>query len=119
MDEREAITDYVQTLQAGEGLKEQDIRDGYKRFKEQKNTTELNELAAAHGLMPESLQDFVDAILERMIFDGEQLTNLLAPLELGWRARTQKELALMADLVPLLKRRAGGREISGLDAYEL
>ena len=38
-----------------------------------------------------------------MIFDGEQLTTLLAPLELGWRARTQKELALMADLVPLLK----------------
>ena len=45
-----------------------------------------------------------------MIFDGEQLTDLLAPLELGWKARTQKELALMADLVPMLKRRAGGRE---------
>ena len=38
-----------------------------------------------------------------MIFDGEQLTDLLAPLDLGWKARTQKELALMADLVPLLK----------------
>ena len=53
-----------------------------------------------------------------MIFDGEQLTELLAPLELGWKARTQKELALMADLVPLLKKRAGGRDISGLKAYE-
>ena len=53
-----------------------------------------------------------------MIFDGEQLTDLLAPLDLGWKARTQKELALMADLVPLLKKRAGGRDISGLKAYE-
>ena len=48
-----------------------------------------------------------------MIFDGEQLTDLMAPLDLGWKARTQKELALMADLVPLLKKRAGGRESPG------
>ena len=53
-----------------------------------------------------------------MIFDGEQLTELLAPLDLGWRARTEKELALMADLVPLLRRRVQGRDISGLSAYE-
>ncbi|MDZ7643335.1 MAG: hypothetical protein U5K76_03300 [Woeseiaceae bacterium] len=30
-----------------------------------------------------------------MIFDGEQLVDLLAPLDLGWRQRTQRELALM------------------------
>ena len=65
-----------------------------------------------------ALQTFVDAVLARKIFDGEQLTELLAPLDLGWKARTQKELALMADLVPLLKKRAGGRDISGLQAYE-
>ena len=35
-----------------------------------------------------------------MIFDGEQLSDLLAPLDLGWKARTQAELALMADLHP-------------------
>jgi type I restriction enzyme R subunit len=69
-------------------------------------------------LPAESLQGFVTTILERKVFDGEQLTTLLAPLDLGWRARTQKELALMADLVPLLKKRATGREISGLTAYE-
>ncbi len=71
-----------------------------------------------HCLEPEALQTFVDTILSRMIFDGEQLTELLAPLELGWRDRTEKEQALMVDLVPLLKRRGGGREISGLTAYE-
>jgi len=31
---------------------------------------------------------------------------------------TQREFALMAELEPLLKRRAGEREISGLRVYE-
>jgi type I restriction enzyme R subunit len=42
----------------------------------------------------------------------------LAPLELSWKSRTQKELELMEDLIPLLKKIAQGREISGLAAYE-
>ena len=53
-----------------------------------------------------------------MIFDGEQLTDLMEPLGLGWRKRRERELALMADLVPLLNKRAHGRDISGLNAYE-
>jgi type I restriction enzyme R subunit len=53
-----------------------------------------------------------------MIFDGERLSDLMAPLDLGWKARTQAELALMSDLYPLLTKRASGREISGLRAYE-
>ncbi|TFH64867.1 MAG: HsdR family type I site-specific deoxyribonuclease, partial [Gemmatimonadales bacterium] len=64
------------------------------------------------------LQPFVDAILQRMVFDGEQLTELLEPLGLAWKARRVAELALMVDLVPLLKKRAAGRDISGLSAYE-
>ena len=118
MNERETITEYVQTLKAGEGLDEQAIRDGYQRFKAKKESAELAKIAADHGLPQEALTGFVDRILDRMIFDGEQLTNLLAPLDLGWRQRAQKELALMQDLVPLLKQRAAGREISGLSAYE-
>ncbi|MEQ1916337.1 MAG: hypothetical protein ABL856_06395, partial [Gallionella sp.] len=65
-----------------------------------------------------TLQAFVDFTLLRMILDGEQLSDLLAPLELGWKARSQKELALMQDLMPLLHKLAQGREISGLGAYE-
>ncbi|MCX7385085.1 MAG: hypothetical protein NTX48_00355 [Planctomycetales bacterium] len=53
-----------------------------------------------------------------MIFDGEQLGDLMAPLDLGWKARTQAELSLMEDCVPYLIKRAGGRDISGLSAYE-
>jgi type I restriction enzyme R subunit len=118
MDEREAITEYVKTLEAGRPMDEAAVRAGYDAFKADRDARQLAGVADKHGLPAESLQAFVDTILGRMIFDGEQLTPLLAPLNLGWRARTQKELALMEDLVPLLKKRAGGREISGLNAYE-
>jgi len=118
IDERDDITEYVMSLKAGEGLDESAIRAGYQQFKAEKAARELADLATSHGLPAAALQSFVGGILARRIFDGQQLTELLAPLELGWKARTQKELALMTDLVPMLKKRAGGREISGLKAYE-
>jgi type I restriction enzyme R subunit len=118
MNERDDIAEYIGTLQAGEGLSETAIREGYSRFQTEKNAKELAAIAQRHGLTTAALQTFVDGILDRMIFDGEQLGDLMAPLDLGWKARTQAELALMADLHPLLTKRAGGRDISGLSAYE-
>ncbi|MDJ6543345.1 type I restriction endonuclease subunit R [Salmonella enterica] len=118
VDEREEITAYIDTLKAGEGLSEEEIRQGYENFKAQKFTHELASIAEQHGLESAALQAFVDAIMQRMIFDGELLSDLLAPLDLGWKARTQKSLALMEDLAPLLHKLAQGREISGLAAYE-
>jgi type I restriction enzyme R subunit len=118
MDEREEITEYVRSLKEGEGLDEAAIRTGYEQFKVEKQAREVAGLAQTHGLTTESLSAFVDTILQRMIFDGEQLTDLMEPLGLGWRERRERELALMADLVPLLNRRAHGRDISGLNAYE-
>jgi type I restriction enzyme R subunit len=118
MNEREDIAAYIGTLKAGEGLSEKAIRDGYTRFKTEKDTQELAAIAQKHRLATTALQAFVDGILDRMIFDGEQLGELMAPLDLGWKARTQAELALMEDLHPLLTKRAQGREISGLRAYE-
>ena len=118
LDEREDITEYVRSLKAGEGLDEDAVRAGYQRFKADKQTREIESLAQKHGLSAGSLADFVDTILQRMIFDGEQLTDLMQPLDLGWRERRERELALMADLVPLLNKRAEGRNISGLNAYE-
>lgn len=118
MDEREDIAAYIYTLKQGEGLSEKEIRDGYADFKAEKNAKALAAIAEKHGLQTASLQAFVDSILRRLIFDGEQLTELLAPLDLGWKARTQKELALVEDLAPLLHKLAHGRTISGLNAYE-
>ena len=118
MNEREEIAAYIATLKAGEGLSEKVIREGYSRFKAEKDAHELAKIASRHGLATAALQSFVDNILLRLIFDGEQLSDLMAPLGLGWKARAQAELALMEDLHPLLTKRAQGRDISGLSAYE-
>ncbi|AHL36132.1 DEAD/DEAH box helicase [Pseudomonas brassicacearum] len=118
MNEREDIAAYISTLKAGEGLSETAIRNGYTRFKQQKDAAELAHIASKHHLDPAVLQSFVDGILQRMIFDGEQLSDLMAPLDLGWKARALAELALMKELHELLIKRAQGRDISGLSAYE-
>ncbi|PZR23738.1 MAG: DEAD/DEAH box helicase [Citrobacter freundii] len=118
MEERDDIVAYINSLHTGDNLTEKEIRDGYQAFKAQRYVREVAAIAEKHGLDAGSLQNFVDGVMSRMIFDGEQLNDLLAPLELGWKARTQKELALMEDLVPFLKKLAKGREISGLTAYE-
>ncbi len=118
MDEREDIAAYIATLKAGVALSEKTIREGYESFKAEKQSQELADLAQRHGIETAALQTFVDGILLRMIFDGEQLGDLMAPLGLGWKARTHAELALMDELTPLLRKRAQGRDISGLNAYE-
>ena len=92
--------------------------EGYRKFKAEKNSKDIISLSEKYGLESESLQAFVTVIMERMIFDGEKLIDLLEPLNLSWRERTQKELELMDELVPLLKKMADGREIVGLKAYE-
>jgi type I restriction enzyme R subunit len=118
MDERDDIIAYIKSLPVGQSLNENAIRDGYQAFKAAKASSDLSVIADKHRLEPQALQAFVDTIMNRMIFDGEHLSDLLSPLELGWKARTQAELALMDDLLPLLHKLAQGREISGLAAYE-
>jgi len=118
MNERDDIAAYINTLKAGEGLSEAAIREGYTRFKKEKDGAELAAIATKHGLGAPALQAFVDSILQRLILDGERLSDLMAPLDLNWKARAQAETALMADLIPLLTKRVQGREISGLSAYE-
>lgn len=118
MNERKDIEEYIRSLELGKALDEKEIREGYRKFKAEKFDKELSEIAQKHELNAESLKQFTERIMNRMIFDGEELTDLLEPLELGWRERTAKELTLMADLQPLLKQQAQGQEISGLNAYE-
>jgi type I restriction enzyme R subunit len=118
IDERDDIAAYVRTLKAGAGLSELAIREGYVRFKKEKDGAELAAIAAKHGLDVAALQGFVDGVLQRLILDSDALSELVAPLSLGWKARAQAEAALMGELAPLLRKRAQGREISGLSAYE-
>ena len=118
MDEREDIIAYINSLEAVSGKTEQEIKEGYNLFKAERYAKEVASIAQKYEITTESLNEFIDGIMERKIFDAEKLNDLLAPLNLGWKARSKKELALMADLIPLLKRKAEGEEIAGLSAYE-
>jgi type I restriction enzyme R subunit len=118
MNDREDIAEYINTLNTGEGLNEEEIRQGYEDFKTEKFAREINELAAKHKLEPAPLQTFIKTVMQRLIFDGDALSELFAHLELGWKTRMQSEEALMKDLIPLLRKLAQGRDISGLTAYE-
>jgi type I restriction enzyme R subunit len=118
MDEQEDLTEYINGLDWNSGQDVETLRKGYDTFKDDKYNKELAAIAHQHGLQTADLKNFVEKIMSRMIFDGEKLTELLEPLELSWKERRVKELALMADLVPQLKKLAQGREISGLAAYE-
>lgn len=119
MEEQEDLTDYINSLDWNSGKSVASLRKGYDTFVIEKNDKAIAAIATKFGLEIASLKVFVDKILSRMIFDGEQLTDLMAPLELGWKERKVKELALMEDLVPQLKKLAQGREISGLAAYDV
>jgi type I restriction enzyme R subunit len=118
MDEQEDLTEYINSLDWNSGKDVETLRTGYDNYKDDKYNKELAYIAQKQGLQTAALKVFVESIMSRMIFDGEKLTDLLEPLDLSWKERRVKELALMADLVPLLKKLAQGREISGLAAYE-
>jgi type I restriction enzyme, R subunit len=117
MDDEEDLSEYIDSLDWNKGQTEAELRKGFEKFKDDKYNKELAAIAHQHGLQTSDLKAFVENIMSRMIFDGERLTDLLESLELSWKERRVKELALMEDLVPQLKKLAGDREISGLNAY--
>ena len=118
MDEEENLSEYINTLDWNSGVSVEALKKDFDTYVVEKNNKELADIANAHGLQTADLKAFIDSITDRMIFDGEKLTDLLAPLALPWKARKIKELALMENLVPHLKKIAQGQEISGLAAYE-
>ncbi len=119
MEEREDIIDYINELEVGKALNEHEIKDGYQKFKEEKMAKKLAGIAQRNGLEFSALQQFTDAIISRLIFDAEKLSELFEPFDLSWKERTKRELALMEDLTSILKKKAEGREISGLKAYDV
>lgn len=118
MDEEEDLTAYIEQVDWSKGQTADELKHNFETFKVEKYDKELAKIANAHGLPTQDIKAFVEQIMNRMIFDGEKLTDLMEPLELGWKERSKAETALMNDLVPQLKKLAQGREISGLTAYE-
>ena len=118
MNDEENLTEFINGLDWTSGKTVDQLKKDFETYVIEKNEKELADIANKHGLQTAELKAFVDNIMSRLIFDGEKLTDFLEPLELSWKERRVKELALMADLVPQLKKIAQGREISGLAAYE-
>lgn len=118
MDDRDDIIAYIDSLDGVNGMTEQDVRDGYERFKNEKIVNDLNKIAEKYNLKLKDVRKFVDDVVNRKIFDGDKLSELLEPLELGWKARVNMETNLALDLAPLLKKMIPGQDISGLSAYE-
>jgi type I restriction enzyme R subunit len=118
MDEADDMAAYFAGLPAGRGFSEAEIREGFEAFKQAREEAGLAAIAARHGLEGGALQGFAKEVAGRAVFDSDALAELLAPLELGWKARAAKEAELVAELKPLLKKMAQGRDISGLDVYE-
>ncbi len=119
MEEEEDLSDFIEhQVDWSKGQNAEALKQSFEIFKIEKYDKALAQVAKRHGLQTTKVKAFVDQILERMIFDGEKLTDLMEPLDLGWKQRSQAETALMNDLVPHLKKLADGREISGLAAYE-
>ncbi|GAB4317966.1 MAG: type I restriction endonuclease subunit R [Bacteroidales bacterium] len=118
MEEEEDLTDYINQVDWSVGQSVDELKQNFEIFKVEKYEKELAKIANKHGLQTADLKSFVEQIMNRMIFDGEKLTDLMEPLELGWKQRSKAETALMKDLIPQLKKLAQGREISGLAAYE-
>jgi len=118
MDEEEDLTQFIKQVDWTVGQTVDELKINFETFKDNKYNKELAVIARKNGLQTSDLKIFVEKIISRMIFDGEKLTDLLEPFELSWKERRVKELALMEDLVPQLKKLAQGGEISGLAAYE-
>ncbi len=118
MEEEEDLTDYINQVDWSVGQTVDELKQNFETFKVEKYDKELAAIAHNHGLQTADLKSFVEQIMNRMIFDGEKLTDLMEPLELGWKQRSKAEIALMKELAPQLKKLAQGRKISGLSAYE-
>ncbi len=116
------IKAYIMTLSLDTPMTVEEVKNGFVSFMNKYNQESIQSMAFTHGLSEENLNNFINAILKRMIFDGDKLRDLLKPLNLGWKERAHKELALMADLAPFLRKKAeadhNGQNIAGLEHYE-
>ncbi len=118
MEERDDIIEFIDTLVSGKILNEHEIKEQYEQFKKEKSTKDLQRIANKYGIEIKSLQNFVDKIIDRLVFDGDKLRDLVEPLELSWKERTKVEKDIMKEIIPILKKLAKGLDISGLGAYE-
>ena len=117
LDEKDDIVDYVETLEVGIGLSEEEIKNEYKKFKEAKRNNALIAVAKEFNINAKELIRIANDTIRQMSFSGDMLDGLF-PRDLNWKERAKLEEALMAKLIPILNKMAKDNPIRGLDAYE-
>ena len=119
IEESDQLIEYIDGLEHGVKYTEEQITQGYEDFKETRDREEESRLIDKHGLDGMDLGALIARILQRGVFDDDDLSDFLEPLELDWMERMTKKEAIMRDLKPLLEERAEGwRKISGLGVYD-
>ncbi len=116
--ELDIIKAYVDTLEIGSNLSIEEVKKGYEEFKNNLLKTQIAQIALKYELNSKALEDFIDKILEFMIFNPFTLNELFASQNLGWKTRRGKEKALMKELIPILHLKNNGHDIAGIEPYE-
>ena len=118
LDEQEDLKEYINLLTYNKPLSEKELKENYNKFKEKKNNKKINAIAKKHGIDNEALKTFVYHTSDMLVLNEDSLTDLVSPLNLGWIERTNKEKAIMKDILPILKKLSKDRSIKGLSIYE-
>ena len=118
IEEREDLREFVnQIFENGKIISEEDFKEQYELFKAAKIRAEKEAVCQEFGIAYDKLETFIARTVKRLILDTEDLEELLAGEELGWKERGAKEKAIVVALAPLLKKLTKGKDISGLSAY--
>ena len=118
IEEREDLREFVNLIfENGKIISEDDFREQYEVFRQAKIRAEKEAVCQEFGVAYDKLETFIVRTVKRLILDTEDLEELLASEELGWKERGAKEKAIVVALAPLLKKLTKGKDISGLSAY--
>ena len=98
-------------------IEKEEFHERYEVFRQAKIRAEKEAVCQEFGIAYDKLETFIARTVKRLILDTEDLEELLADEELGWKERGAKEKAIVVALTPLLKKLTKGQDISGLSAY--
>ena len=118
MGDSQDIKDFMDSIKKGDKLSPDDIKANFDDFRKQQNNKLLVAIASKHDIKAESLSLFVVHTIKRMTLDAEKLSDLIEPLELGWKDGAKKETEIMNELIPVLDKLAEGNEIAGIKLYQ-
>jgi hypothetical protein len=117
MNERDYLKAFIeQELEEGSGLREDEILQRYKAFKDKRFNQQIAALAQEFGLDVAALEDFVAETAKLRRLDENALSELLGHID-NWKKRKAAKEGLLTRLAPLFDLLSGGNTIEGLNAY--